>query len=95
MEMEKNLRYPELNAVLMVEDYIKKYDGEFKKKELWPNLSKKISYQKFGIIIDYLLYSKKISIDSLGKIGWIYYPENKNINLKNKNLFWKKNEITI
>jgi len=30
----------------------------------------------------------KISIDSEGKIGWIYYPENVGKHLKNKELFW-------
>jgi len=32
-------------------------------------------YQTFCVIVDYLLYSRKISIDSEGKLGWIYYPE--------------------
>jgi len=32
-------------------------------------------YQTFFVIIDYLFHSRKISIDSEGKIGWIYYPE--------------------
>lgn len=69
------LRYPRLDTVLMVEEYIKKCDGEFKKRKLWESLPKKMMYQTFQVIINYLLYSKKISIDSEGKIGWIYYPE--------------------
>ena len=32
-------------------------------------------YQTFCVVIDYLVYSRKISIDSEAKIGWIYYPE--------------------
>jgi len=59
----------------MVEEFIKEHDGEFKKRKLWESLPKKMMYQTFQVIIDYLLYSKKISIDSEGKIGWIYYPE--------------------
>lgn len=69
------LRYPRLDTVLMVEAIIKKHDGEFKKRALWEHLPKKMMYQTFCVIIDYLLYSRKISIDSEGKIGWIYYPE--------------------
>lgn len=68
------LRYPRLDTVLMVERFIKKHDGEFKKKALWQALPKKMMYQTYCVIIDYLL-GRKISIDAEGKIGWIYYPE--------------------
>lgn len=74
METENVLRYPRLDTVLMVEEFIKEHDGEFKKRKLWENLPKKMMYQTFCVIIDYLLYSGKISIDKEGKIGWIYYP---------------------
>ncbi len=67
--------YIELEELLLVEKTIKKYDGEYKKTKLWQKISKKISYTKFKIIIDYLFENNKISIDSEGKIGWIYYPE--------------------
>lgn len=69
------LRYPRLDTVLMVEKSIQKYDGDFKKKQLWMHLPKKMMYQTFCLIIEYLLHSRKISIDSEGKLGWIYYPE--------------------
>lgn len=75
LKSENVLRYPRLDTVLMVEEAIKKYDGEFKKMALREHLPKKMMYQTFCVIIDYLLYSRKISIDSDGKIGWIYYPE--------------------
>jgi hypothetical protein len=75
MQNENILRYPRLDTVLMVEDFIKSNDGEYKKRKLWESLPKKMMYQTFQVIINYLLYSKKISIDSEGKIGWIYYPE--------------------
>ncbi len=88
MEMKQILRYPRLDTVLMVERFIKDNDGEFKKRALWEHLPKKMMYQTFCVIIDYLLYSKKISIDAEGKIGWIYYPEKAKEHLKKKNLFW-------
>ncbi len=76
MVFEKNiLRYPRLDTVLMVEAFIKEHDGEFKKRALWEHLPKKMMYQTFCVVIDYLLYSRKISIDAEGKVGWIYYPE--------------------
>lgn len=82
------LRYPRLDTVLMVEKFIKEHDGEYKKKELWEKLPKKMMYQTFCVVIDYLLYSRKISIDAEGKIGWIYYPEAVKELIKNKHLFW-------
>ena len=75
MNRENILRYPRLDTMLMVEEFIKENDGEFKKRKLWESLPKKMMYQTFCVIIDYLLYSRKISIDAEGKIGWIYYPE--------------------
>lgn len=69
------LRFPRLDTVLMVEKFIKGHDGEYKKRELWESLSKGVMYQTFCVIIDYLLYSNKISIDAEGKIGWIFYPK--------------------
>ena len=90
METKQVLRYPRLDTVLMVEDAIREYDGEFKKRALWENLPKKMMYQTYCVVIDYLFYSRKISIDSAGKIGWIFYPENANKLIKNKHLFWRK-----
>ena len=69
------LHYPQLDTVLMVEEFIRDHSGEYRKKSLWEALPKKMMYQTFCVIIDYLLYSRKISIDAEGKIGWIYYPE--------------------
>ncbi|MBU1199602.1 MAG: hypothetical protein KKF46_01635 [Nanoarchaeota archaeon] len=69
------LRYPRLDTILMVEEFIIKHNGEFKKRKLWESLPKKMMYQTFCVIINYLLYSRKLSIDSERKIGWIYYPE--------------------
>ena len=75
MHTENILRYPRLDTVLMVEEFIKEHDGELQKRKLWESLPKKMMYQTFCVVIDYLLYSGKISIDQEGKIGWIYYPE--------------------
>lgn len=88
METKQILRYPRLDTVLMVEKFIKKYDGEFKKRALWENLPKKMMYQTFCVVIDYLLYSRKISIDSEGKIGWIFYPKKSKKDINKNNLFW-------
>jgi phage pi2 protein 07 len=90
---ENILRYPRLDTVLMVEQYIKTHDGEFKKRKLWESLPKKMMYQTFCVIIDYLLYSRKISVDAESKIGWIYYPEQARTFHARKEL--GRNEATI
>lgn len=82
-------RYPRLDTVLMVENFIKEHDGEFRKKQMWESLPKKMMYQTFSTIIDYLILSGKISVDEEGKIGWIYYPEDVRKRLKKAHLFWR------
>lgn len=87
---EKNiLRYPQLDTVLMVEEFIKKHSGEYKRKELWERLPKKMMYQTFQVVLAYLLESNKIAIDSEGKIGWIWDPEGVKKYLAKKHLLWR------
>ena len=86
----KLARYPRLDTILMVEEFIKEKDGEFKKKQLWEATPKRIMYQTFSLIIDYLLLSGKISVDAEGKIGWIFYPEEAEKRMKKAHLFWRK-----
>lgn len=90
MDMQKILHYPRLDSVLMVEKLIYDTSGEFKKKQLWDKLPRKMMYQTFSVIIDYLLYSGKIAVDAEGKIGWIWDPEGVEKYLKKSHLFWRK-----
>ncbi len=83
-------RFPRLDTVLFVEDFIKEHDGEFRKKQLWGALPKGIMYQTFSLILDYLIVSGKVSVDSEGKIGWIYYPKDVEKLLKKIHLRWRK-----
>ena len=91
MKMTENsqIRYPRLDTILMIENFIKENDGEYRKKQMWENLPKKMMYQTFSIAIDYLLISGKISVDAEGKIGWIFYPKEAEARLKKAHLFWK------
>ncbi len=82
-------RYPRLDTILMIEHFIKENDGEYRKKQLWGSLPKKMMYQTFSLALDYLLVSGKISVDAEGKIGWIFYPEEANKQLKKAHLFWR------
>jgi len=74
IEMKKKIHYPQLDTILMVEETIQKMDYP-KKTELWKALPKKVMYQTFSIIIDYLEQSGKIMIDDDGRIIWTWNPE--------------------
>jgi len=83
------LHYPRLDTVLMVEEFIKERSGEFKKRKLWEHLPKKMMYQTFCVIFDYLLESNKMAVDAEGKVGWIWDPDGVKKYLKRKDLWIK------
>ncbi|MGM5481770.1 MAG: hypothetical protein ACQESE_05175 [Nanobdellota archaeon] len=66
---------PTLDSVLMVEKIIRESDNDLGKYQLWKSLPRKMMYQTFQTIIDYLHNSGKIMIDNSNKIIWIYNPE--------------------
>jgi hypothetical protein len=74
MPEKEVLHYPRLDTVLMVEEFIQKRSGEFKKRSLREHLPKQVMYQTFCVIFDYLLESGKIAVDQEGKVGWIWNP---------------------
>ena len=69
------LHSPTLGSVLMVEKTIQKFSQECGKYQLWKKLPKKMMYQTFQVILDYLQNSGKILIDKVGIIIWIYNPK--------------------
>lgn len=68
------VRSPTLDTVLMVEKTIEEYSGEFNRTELWKHLPKKVMWQTFLVILDYLQEINKIAVDREGKIGYIWNP---------------------
>ena len=68
-------RSPTLGTVLMVEKNIEKYSGEFNRTELWKKLPKKVMWQTFLVILDYLESINKIAQDKEGKLAYIWNPE--------------------
>ena len=75
MKTSTILHSPTLESVLMVEKTIQKYSQECGKYQLWKKLPKKMMYQTFHVILDYLEQSGKILIDKDGCIIWTYDPE--------------------
>jgi len=68
-------RSPTLETVLMIERTIEKYSGEFNRTELWKKLPKKVMWQTYLVVLDYLQSINKVAIDSRGVIGYIWSPD--------------------
>ena len=73
--MKTKLHSPTLESVLMVEETIRKYSQECGKYQLWKKLPKKMMYQTYLTILDYLEESRRIMIDKDGCIIWTWDPE--------------------
>ncbi|MEK6938626.1 MAG: hypothetical protein AABX04_06280 [Nanoarchaeota archaeon] len=69
------LHSPTLESVLMVEKTIQEYSQECGKYQLWKKLPRKMMYQTFQVILDYLEQSGKIIIDKEGCVMWTYDPK--------------------
>lgn len=69
------LHSPTLGSVIMVEKTIQDYSQECGKYQLWKKLPKKMMYQTFLVILNYLEQSGKILIDKDGCIIWTYNPK--------------------
>ena len=76
-ELKESLfaRSPTLETVLMVERIIEKYSGEFNRTELWKMLPKKVMWQTYLVILDYLQSVNKIAISKDGILVYIWSPE--------------------
>ena len=88
--MKKNeIRSPTLQTVLMVEKFIDDNSGEYKKTELWKNLPKKVMWQTFQVIMEYLESINKIVYDREGFIVYIWNPEFYEKYKDRRDLEWK------
>lgn len=75
MENVTVIHSPTLESVITVEKTIQKYSAEMGKYQIWKKLPKKMMYQTYQVILDYLENSGKILIDKDGTVIWTYNPE--------------------
>ncbi|MBI3623211.1 hypothetical protein HY212_03995 [Candidatus Pacearchaeota archaeon] len=68
-------RSPTLDTVLMIEKTIDKYSGEFNRTELWKKLPKKVMWQTYLVVLDYLEKINKIGIARNEIIVYIWNPK--------------------
>lgn len=66
------LHEPRLDTILMIEAAILRAKSYPTKKKLWQSLPRKIQYQTFNRILQYLEGSNKILIDKDGGIVWTF-----------------------
>ena len=74
----KILHYPKLDSILMVEKIIQNSEDYPTRMGLWNSLPKKMQYQTFKLILEYLETSNKIIFEG-NKIIWIF-SNNKKLN---------------
>lgn len=67
-------RSPTLQTVMMVEKFIKDNSGEFKKTDLFKSLPKKVMWQTFQVIMEYLESNLRVVYDKKGYAVYIWNP---------------------
>lgn len=77
---------PQLDTVLMVEDFIKKNSGEYTTGKTFRKLPKKMLWRTFKIILAYLENNNKIILNKDGTITWTWNPKLVEKYLKRKDL---------
>lgn len=75
LKRKSNIRSPTLQTVLMVEKFIDKHSGEYKKTELFRKLPRKVMWQTFQVIMEYLESIYKIVYDKEGYVVYLWNPE--------------------
>ena len=68
-------RSPTLGTVLMIERTIEEYSGEFNRTDIWKKLPKKVMWQTYLFVLDYLESINKIAFDRNGTVGYIWNPK--------------------
>ena len=87
-EINSVARSPTLQTVLMVEKFIKDNSGEYKKTELFNKIPKKVMWQTFQVIMEYLENSLRIAYDKEGYVVYIWNPSLYNKYKDRKDLEW-------
>lgn len=68
-------RSPTLDTVLMVEETIEKNSGEFARRKIWLKLPRKVMWQTYVKILEYLESINKIAISKKGIVVYIWNPK--------------------
>ncbi len=80
------LHYPRLDTVLMIEDAIKNARDYPGRTKLWQKLPKKVMYQTYKVVIDYLIQSRKVIVTKDDKLVWVFADSPKSKKLIEKSV---------
>lgn len=72
--LRKPGRFPRLDTILMVEKALFKHRSDKTVTEIWKLLPKKVMWNTFKTILDYLEYSGKIHVEDDKTVTWIWNP---------------------
>ena len=89
-EVNSVARSPTLQTVLMVEQFIDENSGEYTKTQLFKNLPRKVMWQTFQVIMEYLENIFKITYDADGYVVYIWNPKFASKYKGRKDLEWKE-----
>lgn len=68
-------RSPTLDTVYMIEKTIEKYSGEYNKTQIWRELPRKVMWQTYKLVINYLGSINKIAVGRKGILVYIWNPK--------------------
>lgn len=68
----KIIHYPRLDTIMMIEDAIRSAKEYPTKAELLRHLPKKVMYQTFNLVLEYLQRSNKIIVTKDGRVIWVF-----------------------
>ncbi len=88
-EINNIARSPTLQTVLMVEKFIDENSGEYTKTQLFNKLPRKVMWQTFQVIMEYLESIHKIAYDKEGYVVYVWNPELYEKYKNRKDLEWK------
>ena len=74
-ERNEIARSPTLQTVLMVEKFIDNNSGEYTKTQIFNKLPKKVMWQTFQVIMEYLESNYRITIEKDGIVTYIWNPK--------------------
>lgn len=76
-ETKRNIfaRSPTLETLMMIERAIEEFSGEFNRTELWKKLPKKVMWQTYLVVLDYLQSINKVAISKEGILVYIWSPD--------------------
>jgi len=89
IQKNKIARSPTLQTITMVEQFICNGSGELTKTQLFRNLPRKVMWQTFQVIMEYLEGIHKIAYDREGYVVYIWSPKIGKKYQKRSDLAWK------